>query len=218
MSPWLNERKMIDWERAATRERRATTSEPSAPHGAWCILVIGGLETGKSTLAERIAKSTSMSLIDPDMAPTWIPDGGGIDAGAVHPEAQYLTAQASTSIRAKGGDMVRVMVGTDAEALMGFIADLRPDGYQVHLAHLTLDPTEALRRLLHRFLDTGRFTRPADAREIAAIPPRTFDTLTRAGVLDGWIDLDVSGPPGTGHSREKAGIAPASLADVLPLR
>ena len=220
MNPYLDESLPLAGEEksvAALREPLAKTPRNEMP---WCILVIGALGTGKSTIAERLARALRFALVDSDIAKDMIPDyvADGAAALAVHLESEFLASDVAARLRGERQSYVRAIAGTDAKAMAGMAAGLHVDGYQIFLLHLTLDFDEAYRRMVRRLLASGRVMASVEqARAVADLPARTFDALGRAGLLDGWADLDVSGAPRSEKVREVAGAAPAELVEELHL-
>ena len=156
---------------------------------AW--VVIGPPAAGKSTIANPIARDNNAAIIDADDAKKVLPEfAGGIGAGATHNESSDLAAKVRSIMIAQGANIVMPRVGDDASKMEQLIKDLKSQGYQVNLVHMKVKETTAMKRMVKRFIRTGRLI---SARYLGAVngnPDRTYAHLRSLGIADGYVQYD----------------------------
>jgi len=161
------------------------------------IVLIGAPAAGKSTLAERLARDTGSRILDGDEIKKFIPEyQNGIGAAAVHEESSALLKMLMPSALETGDNLILPKVGDNAAKLRGQIADLRSAGYTVDVVAMEVDPEEAFRRMVGRFVNTGRLIPPKYALDAATRPPQTYAELRAKGEADGFAKINNNQPFG----------------------
>jgi hypothetical protein len=104
-------------------------------------------------------------------------------------------------------------VGGSAASIEKQVKLLRAAGYAVDVVLVDLPPAETWRRMIGRFLDTGRIIPPDVMQKGIDGAPATYDLLKEKGVAHGYAKIDNS--PARGEPRgiveDDAGILPASI-------
>jgi hypothetical protein len=73
---------------------------------------------------------------------------------------------------------------------------LRNAGYRVHLVNVAVEPAEAYRRMIGRFIRSGRII-PADYfHSVGTKPTETYRAIKNEGGLGSAAEVDANGPPG----------------------
>ena len=161
--------------------------------GACAYLVTGLPASGKSVLVSAISDRLGAMVIDSDYAKRKLPEFDHTLAGAtlVHEESRLLVFGMAVSAvpslleycMSRKLNLVIPFVGNDERRLKSVRHWLIGNGYQVHLTTMLLDRTQATRRALHRFLNTGRYISPG----------MIFDRYANDPVLNyykAWMDAD----------------------------
>jgi Zeta toxin/D-alanyl-D-alanine carboxypeptidase len=178
------------------------------------VILLGAPASGKSTVANPLARALSAAIIDPDDAKKIIPEfKGGIGANAVHAESSTLSAATLERFAERGDNLLLPKVGASAGSIRRQIADLRSAGYRVDVIHVQVPPGEAWRRSISRFLQTGRLIPPRVMEEGIAASGKTYDTLKAEGAADAFARIDNTPPRGEPRRilEDPAGILPADL-------
>ncbi len=142
-------------------------------------IVIGPGGAGKSTLMEPLARNRHAAIIDADEAEKVLPEfHNGLGASAVHGESSelmYGPGGPMDRLSAQGANLVIQKIGHDPESIRKLVRGLRDRGYEdLGLVHLKVEPAEAFRRRMGRFLRTGRINAKG-YRESAANPMNDID-------------------------------------------
>lgn len=164
------------------------------------VILIGPPAAGKSSVGEPLARKMSARIIDSDDVKKLIPEyEGGIGAKAVHEESYVLTNGFMRASMKRGENMVIPKVGNDPEQIGKMIDKLSGAGYKVNVVHTKVDPKEAYRRNVQRYLDQGRIVPPSLVREAATTTGSSFDTLVKSKgkKLHGYAEIDNSQPWGS---------------------
>lgn len=178
------------------------------------VILLGAHASGKSTVANPIARSMRAAIIDADEAKKIIPEyDGGIGANAVHEESSILADEVVVRALEEGTNIVLPKVGGSPEKMAKQVADLQEFGYRVDVILVDVQPVEAWRRMIGRFRATGRLIPPAVMEKGIAGAPKTYDALKLEGTANAFAKIDNS--PGLGQPRriveDDAGIVPADL-------
>jgi len=161
------------------------------------ILVLGPPAAGKSHFAEKLAKKNRSAIPDPDDAKKVIPEyEGGRAANAVHDESSDISAEVLKRLVRDGENLVIPRVGHDLEKMRAYIKALQDQGYTVSVVNMTVDPAEAYRRMIRRFLKTGRVIGSEYFSGVGTKPRENYYTLKNEGLFDEGIDIDANRAPG----------------------
>lgn len=181
----------IDW----LIDRAAEAAGPSGvAREKRALFVIGYPGAGKSTFVSKFARRMRGAFVDADLAKTIIPEyEGGAGSQRVHNESAALRLQAMMALAARGDNIVFETVGNSAEGVLANVNRLKAAGYAVELAHVRVDPDEAVRRSWRRWMATGRSIQPQYARNVYGKIEPSFDALVESGAFSGYIDIDYSG-------------------------
>ncbi len=181
-------------ERLAENGRRFSTEGPVRTDRTAAI-VIGPPAAGKSFIAERLTAQRFAALVDPDEAKKVLPEyQGGIGANAVHEESSFLMAEQLQRHIEAGENIVIPKVGGGVAKIRRLIGNLQEQGYTVDLVNMAVDPQEAYRRMLMRFVNTGRIINPEYVASVADKPSKTYISLRDERVANGYANIDNNGP------------------------
>lgn len=184
-------------------------------------ILIGAPASGKSTVANPLARALQATIVDADEAKKIVPEyQGGIGANAVHEESSALADEVLARAVLDGDNLVLPKVGGKAGSIEKLTARLKAEGYSVNVALVDVPADEAWRRMIGRWRATGRIIPPGFMAEAIDGPPRTYDVLKSKGAADGFARIDNS--PGLGEPRrileDPQGIVPADLGGVGSVR
>jgi len=172
--------------------------EAKAPGGRKkkAVIVVGPPASGKSSIANPIARELNASIIDSDEVKKVLPEyQGGIGANAVHVESGAINQIVMENVMDAGDNIVIPTVGNDVTKVRRFIQDIRDAGYdEVYLVDMKVPIEDAKTRMLKRFIDTGRII-PVDYLDsVSDLPTRNYDILREEGIADGYARIDNSVP------------------------
>ncbi len=178
-------------------------------------IVIGPPASGKSSVANPLARARGAAIVDADEAKKLIPEyGRGEGVSAVHEESSDLSAEALDALLAGGENVVLPKVGANPASIERTIDALRGEGYRVELIEVVTPAPEAIARMMARGQATGRFIPPKIMAEGIDGAPRTYQLLKEKGLADAYARIDNA--PARGQPRgileDEAQIL-ASLAD-----
>lgn len=158
-------------------------------------ILIGPPAAGKSTSANSLARKFAAAIVDGDEAKKVIPEyQGGIGANAVHKESSRLISAARAILMDERANIVWPKIGDDPAQIRGLIADLKAAGYKVNLIDVSVTADESLRRMIGRFLRTGRLIPPEFMAKVGELPGKTYDLLKKEAIADGYARIDANGP------------------------
>lgn len=161
------------------------------------IIILGPPAAGKSMHAEGIAKARFAAIVDPDEAKKVIPEfEGGIGANAVHEESAEMASDVMTRLMDENANMVIPKVGGNEAGIRKLVLALQGQGYRVDLVGMNVTYDNAFRRMVGRFLKTGRLINPAYVEDVGVKPSATYRTLREQGVADGYAEIDGNGAIG----------------------
>lgn len=152
------------------------------------VIVIGPPAAGKSTIANELALRLKAAIPDADEAKKIMPEyDGGLGSAATHEESSFLTNDYVLETLKRGGEnLVIPKVGGKAKSIRGLAEELRQWGYTVDLVLMDVPPQEAFRRMIGRYVSSGRLIPPTYFDEVSTAPARVFDELTtQGGMFDG---------------------------------
>lgn len=178
-------------------DARAYADGPTAKDRE-AVIVIGPPAAGKSFFSERLAKAKKAAIPDSDDVKKALPEfEGGKAASSVHEESSDIGADVLARLVEAGDNLVIPKVGHDVDKLRTSIQDLQNQGYHVSVVSMTVEPAEAYRRMIRRFLKTGRVIGSDYFTGVGTKPRENYYTLKDEGIFDDGLDIDANGPPGT---------------------
>lgn len=180
------------------------------------IIVLGPPASGKSRFSESYAKDFASAIVDSDEIKKVLPEfEGGIGANAVHEESTDIMATMFDRMVGEGDNLIIPKVGARAETIQEFIEGLKGAGYRVGLVHIDVQPEEAYRRMIRRFLKTGRIVASEYFEGVGTKPRSTYFKLK--GFVDDFAEINANGPVGTARVVDGDGpIAQRSRRDRDP--
>jgi hypothetical protein len=169
--------------------------EQGPENGRIATILLGPPASGKSSIAESIAITKRAAILDSDEIKITLPEyEGGIGAAAVHEESGDLAALLEEALRVSGVNVIVPKVGGSPGSIRNLADRFREAGYTVELVNMRVDPQEAYRRMIARFIETGRLVSTEYVRGIGDRPSNTFMELKKEGIADGYAEIDNNGP------------------------
>ena len=157
-------------------------------------IILGPPAAGKSTIANDIALARGAAILDSDEIKKTIPEfDGGIGASAVHEESSDLTSIVENVLMGEGTNIVFPKVGGNARSIRKTVDRYKAAGYEVRLVNMNVTPENAYRRMIGRFVNTGRLIPPSYVDEVGAKPSAVFRELKAEGRGDGFAEIDNNG-------------------------
>jgi hypothetical protein len=170
------------------------TSLSMPERGRKAFVLIGPPAAGKSTIANELAIVNKAAIPDADQVKSFIPEyAGGIGAAAVHEESVELLAEAQKSMVNEGYNLVAQKVGHSDKSIRNLIKSLKESDYDVSLVNMHVDPDEAFRRMIGRFIRTGRIIPPSYFNSIGNSPRLVYNNMKEEGIADGYAEIDNNG-------------------------
>jgi N12 class adenine-specific DNA methylase/uncharacterized membrane protein/predicted kinase len=161
------------------------------------VIVTGPPASGKSFYAEKVAAAYKAAIVDSDDAKKVLPEFGvGLGANAVHEESGHLADDVLQRLVSAGGNVVLPKVGGKIETVRDVAAALKKAGYQVDLVNISVAPDEAYRRMISRFVKTGRLIGKAYFDGVGDKPDRNYYILKGEGNFNESTSIDGNGPVG----------------------
>jgi predicted ABC-type ATPase len=157
--------------------------------------VIGYPAAGKSSVANPSARHLEAAILDADELKKSIPEyRGGIGAAATHRESSRLTGRLFELMLDTGVNIVWPKVGINPKQIAGLIDQAKAAGYTANLIWMDTAKNEAMRRMIGRFLDSGRII-PPSVLDVDRIEfQRSYDYLVGAGVVANAVRIDGNQP------------------------
>lgn len=160
-------------------------------------VILGPPASGKSSVANPIARHQGAMIIDSDEVKKTLPEfAGGIGANAVHEESGMIAKEVLSLAVDDGANIVIPKVGGSVSSIDKVVSQLAKDGYSVRIVNMAVSADEAYTRMLKRFVSTGRLVNPAYVRQVGDSPSRTFAELEKKGIGDGYSEIDNNGQIG----------------------
>lgn len=170
-------------------------TEGNVVQGRQATIILGPPAAGKSSIANRIAQSRGAAIIDSDEAKKVLPEyRDGIGANAVHEESQDIINLVLRQAVNNGDNIVIPKIGKSLNTIDLLINSLKEDGYTINLLNVAVPSDTAYVRMISRFINTGRLINPEYFRAIGDNPTKTYQALKQKGGLDGYAEIDYSGP------------------------
>ena len=164
--------------------------------GRRATIVIGAPAAGKSTIANPIARNTRSMIIDSDEVKKTLPEyQGGVGANAVHEESSEIADEVFVRAVENGDNILVPKVGGKAASISRLTKVLKEQNYSVDIVFADVQPQEAMRRMLGRFVSTGRLIPPNYLNSVAPMIESSYNELLMEGRADGFTKIDLSGTP-----------------------
>ena len=161
------------------------------------VIILGPPASGKSSIANPIARRYGAAIIDPDEAKKLLPEfNDGAGATAVHKESGYLAEVVMAKALDDGINMVIPKVGGKLDSIQRIIKMLKANGYKVDLVGMDVSYINARNRMFMRFLNTGRYIPLEYIKEVGDGPMNTYNILKKEGLADGYTHIDNNGQIG----------------------
>jgi len=124
-------------------------------------IILGLAASGKSSVANPIAKEHGSLVLDCDDAKELLPEfDNGNGSNAVHEESSDIFGRAYQRALLAGDNLVLPLVGGSLPSLERRLKALANAGYDVHLHYVDLPMQKSVERLLSRYNETGRLMDP----------------------------------------------------------
>lgn len=185
------------WKEAALRlawDETGAAFPGLQPGGREATFLLGPPAAGKSTIANEIAIARGAAILDSDEIKKSIPEfDGGVGASAVHEESSDLAAALEADLLADGYNLVVPKVGGSAASIEKAIGRFRAAGYSIRLVNMAVTPENAYKRMIGRFVSSGRLIPPTYVDFVGAKPSAVFRELKQKGLADGYAEIDNNG-------------------------
>jgi predicted kinase len=155
------------------------------------VLLIGAPGSGKSTLADKIAVLERAGIVDADLVKQALPeyeDGQGTQA--VHRESAEIAHLVANEFILRGENFLWPRTGRTADSIRRIVEVLKEHGYCVDLINVDTSEDEAARRVVKRFLETGRMVQARVLKEARKNAHTTYEELKKDGIADRYAELD----------------------------
>ena len=153
-------------------------------------IVLGSPASGKSSgLAEPLAQEHGSLIIDSDNIKKQLPEfDNGIGSSATHKESALIADNKIVSKAIENGDnIVLPRLGKNLKTMQELVSQLKDKGYSVHLHYMDLPSSEAAKRAITRFNETGRFIDPNYVlNTVAEKPKEVYNTLKLEKGVDSY--------------------------------
>ena len=146
--------------------------------GRRATIMLGPPASGKSYFANKVAQARSAAIIDSDEAKKVLPEfQGGIGANAVHAESTTLAELVMRQATTNGDNIVIPRTGRTTAEIQTTIDGLRTMGYEVDIILMQVSGDTAYRRMIGRFIGTGRLIPPDYIRAVGDNPQLTYNAI-----------------------------------------
>jgi adenylate kinase family enzyme len=155
------------------------------------VLLIGAPGSGKSTLALKIAALERAGILDADLVKAVLPEyEGGLGTQAVHRESAEIAHLLANEFILNEENFVWPRTGYTAGSIRRIAENLKAHGYSVDLINVDVSEDEAARRVVKRYLKTGRMVQARFLKEARERAHNTYEELKRDGLADRYAELD----------------------------
>lgn len=160
-------------------------------------IVLGPPASGKSGVAEAIARAKKSAIVDSDDAKAILPEfQGGIGANGVHNESGTIADTLLDFAMARGKNVTIPRVGGSYQVLDELVVKLKDKGYKVNLVNMEVHEDEAFRRGIGRFLETGRLIQHEYTKKVDGLPGKVFAQMAKTDRFEQLVVVDANGPKG----------------------
>jgi len=158
------------------------------------IIILGPPASGKSSIANPIARKHNAAIIDSDEAKKLFPEfSDGAGANAVHKESKVIAEVLQTKAIDQGMNVVIPTVGSKPNVIAALINKFKANGFEVDLVGMDVSYLNARNRMLMRFVDTGRYIPLDYIQSIGNKPLEVYNTIKKEGIADGYTQIDNNG-------------------------
>ena len=167
-----------EWERVNAKYQPA--------QGKTLHVVLGLSGSGKSTVAEEIAKKAHGMVLDADDVKPLFKDDwqGGIGAASLAREANEIEAPMIAKAMERGDNIVIPAVGSGTTYIEAMIEKAHSMGYSVDLTLVDIPPTEAMKRIVGRLEGGGMYVDPRYLASLGNRPAQNFTDLVNKYFTD----------------------------------
>jgi predicted kinase len=152
-------------------------------------IVLGPPAAGKSTFANKFARARNAAIIDPDEAKKVLPEyGDGTGANAVHAESTQIFKRVFDTALEAGDNLVIPRTGGKQSDIADIMTLLEDAGYEIDLILMDVTIDNAHKRMIGRFIGTGRLINPQIIYDIGDNPQITYNALKGRAKRHGEID------------------------------
>jgi len=145
--------------------------------------------TEQVNLPENILEPLLMLMLDPDEAKKVLPEfEGGKGSNAVHKESQLLSEKMQDIAISEGRNVIIPTVGKLDTKIDDLMTKYKKAGYKVTLISMDVSPENVMKRMLQRFIDTGKLIPIKVVKEVEDKPIKTYNKLK--GKADGYAKID----------------------------
>lgn len=157
------------------------------------IILIGPPAAGKSAIAEQLAISRKAAIPDADDAKAVMPEyDNGIGSSMVHEESSVLSALALQELAKDGTNIIVQKIGVNAGSIKKIIDQFEKLGYKTDIINVVIDPDENYRRMIGRYLRTGRLIEQNYFKDIGGKPKGTYHEIKQDGKVSGFAEIDTT--------------------------
>jgi predicted ABC-type ATPase len=157
------------------------------------VIVLGPPASGKSSIANPLARKLNASILDPDEAKKLLPEfDGGVGSNATHVESKLITEQVRDIMIGNGDNILIPTVGLDPEKIRQQVKIYKNNGYLVDLVDVSVPADIARIRMLVRFAKSRKLIPPKYIDKVGDLPSKTYDILKKENIADGYSRIDNS--------------------------
>jgi len=161
------------------------------------VIILGPPASGKSSIANPIARKYGAAIIDADEAKKLIPEyQDGVGANAVHRESKLMMEVIQGEAIEEGLNIVIPTVGHKASSIEPLIKKLRGGGYEIELVGMDVSFINARNRMFMRFVSKNRYIPYDYLKSVGERPMMVYDELKQKGIADGYAKIDNNGSQG----------------------
>lgn len=176
-------------------DARAFAGPEGVAYDRVATIILGPPAAGKSTIAENLSVTGRAAIIDSDEIKKTLPEyEGGVGAARVHEESSELGERLEAVLRRQGANAIIPKVGGSPKSIRKVIDRFQADGYTVRVVNMAVTEDEAYRRMIGRFIATGRIIPPEYVRDVGEKPSATFRAIKKEGKANGYAEIDNNGP------------------------
>ena len=159
------------------------------------VILLGQQASGKSSIANPIARKMRAIIADSDEAKKILPEyQGGIGANAVHSESSMINDLILFNAVRNGDNIVLPQTGGKLETIERNIKLLVDAGYDVTLGNVDVTFENAMNRMIRRFIAQGRLIPLEVMKEIGNLPKKHYNEIK--GKVNGYFEIDNNQPKG----------------------
>jgi predicted kinase len=162
------------------------------------FFVVGPPASGKSTVADPLAKRYGARIYDSDEVKAMLPEfDNGVGGPAVHDESNLIMFHAMRDARRRGDNIVLPLVGKGQDKVKTILANFQKEGYEGHIVFMDLPVEEAAARAAARFKESGwrRWVDPEYVLSVKDGPSKTYEAVK--GLFKSHVKYSNDVPQGT---------------------